>query len=175
MVKKDKEDAPVKPAEVVKRAQSYRDVVKGKWTPKQLAIMVLLSDPFGVTQKAIARAVGIREEYISRLKRRRSFLDDMERVADVMFAAVDILIDRATARDAALPIEQYPDVAMAITKNRELFLKRRGKLRDKLEVTNPDGSLAPGAGLTVIEVRPEEVAAVEEIAAGKPAKKKKGK
>lgn len=168
---KDKDEKAPTPAQVVKRAQAYRDVVKGEWTPKQLAIMVLLADPFGVQQKVIARRVDVREEYISRLKRRRPFLDDMNRVADIMFAAIDIMIDRATARDAALPIEQYPDVASSITRNRELYLKRRGKLDDVKVVKTPGGGA--GGVIAVVEVKPEEAAVLNEIT--EPAKPKKRK
>ncbi len=171
---KRKEDKPPTPAQVVKRAQEYRSVVKGKWTPKQLAIMVLLSDPFGVSQKVIARRVGVREEYISRLKRRRSFLADMDRVADIMFSAVDIMIDRATARDAALPIDQHPDVAASITRNRELYLKRRGKLDDVKVIKTPDGGSVANV-IAVVEVDRDEAAALDEITKPAPEKKSRRK
>ena len=122
-----------------KKPKTIAEVVKGKWTAKQLEAIVFLANPRGGSQRELAKELRVREETVSAWKNLDGFMEDVHRVAAVYFLEADLQVDRANLRDSIRDPLEYPDAANAILKARELYYKRRGLLVDKRQLTGADG------------------------------------
>ena len=119
-----------------KTKQLIHEVVKGTWTAKQLQCIALLAELKNKQQNEIAGILKINPATISKWKQLSGFMADVQRVADHFFIEYDMQVDKATLRDALRDITEHPDVASSIIKSRELYLKRRGLLVDKIVSKN---------------------------------------
>jgi transcriptional regulator with XRE-family HTH domain len=162
-----------------KTAKTIGEVVEGKWTAKQLAVIVHLANPRGGTQRELAKKLKVDEATISDWKQLQGFMEDVHRVAAVYFLEADLQVDRANLRDALQDPVANPDAANAILKARELYYKRRGLLVDKRQLTGADGgpisvSHEDGRITSLLsEYSDDELGAIIEAASGGVAKKRR--
>lgn len=133
-----------------KTAKTIANVVVGKWDSNQLAVITHLANPRGGTQRDLAVKIGIHETTISDWKRLEGFMEDVHRVAAVYFLEADLQVDRANLRDCLRDPTDYPMLANAILKARELYYKRRGLL---IEVNRFTGA-AGGPVEIIVNVEP---------------------
>ena len=142
-----------------KSPKTIAEVVAGKWSAKQLAVILYLANPRGGTQGELARQIKVDEGTISDWKRLAGFMEDVHRVAAVYFLEADLQVDRAvlkaaTGYEKTVPVRDKAGnfvlgsngKPMAIKeevpsdiKAAELWYKRRGLLVEKRELAGAGG------------------------------------
>lgn len=130
-----------------KMAANIAEACKGEWNANQLQAILFLALPKGMKQYEMAETIGVRQQTISEWKTLPYFLEDVNRVAAILFQETHTIVDRATVRDAIRDPKDFPEIASQIVKARELYYRRHGLLVDRKEVT--------GAGGGPIEVAPQ--------------------
>lgn len=130
-----------------KMAENIAEACEGKWDTNHLLAILYLALPKGMKQYEIAEIIGVRQETISEWKTLPHFLEDVNRVAVILFQETHTIVDRATVRDAIRDPKDFPNIAGEIMKAREMYYKRHALLVDRKEVT--------GAGGGPIEVAPQ--------------------
>lgn len=124
-----------------KNLEELQSLIQGSWSGKQLLfIQYLTGGDVAKTQNEFAKEIKVDIQTLSRWKRNPLFLEDVKRVAECRFLELDLQVMEQIAEDALLELEKVDSkIAGAVIRNRELYMKLRGKLVEKLEHTGKGG------------------------------------
>jgi hypothetical protein len=110
-----------------------------KYSLKQLAYMVYLAHPAGVSQKKIAKRLSVCEETLINWRHRPEFLEDAVKVASILYGQYDMLVDKVVLRKALAG-----NILAA-----KLYYDRRGFISPKLIINNNNTATAEAAAAAI--------------------------
>lgn len=113
----------------VTKGNKIDDIIKGKWTPKQIQAMIELAEPKREKDEIIAKRVGLSRKQLWVWKNLPGFMENVIAIADELFLEWDLQVSRAVLKEALMG-----NIPAA-----NLWMKLRGKLVEKMEHAGPEG------------------------------------